>query len=164
MNAIEVMKTRRSIRKYSKQEIPKEILTDILECARLAPSGHNAQPWRFVVVTDQKIKEKLSEITRYGKFIKDAYAAVVVFCDKSASCFIEDGCIATENMILAAWHYGIGSCWIGSYGRTHSEETKRILNCPDSHELISIFTLGYPDERPERKKKSLDEIVSFNTF
>jgi nitroreductase len=60
MNTIEVMKTRRSIRKYQKKEIPNDILMDILDCGRLAPSGHNAQPWRFVVVTDQELKEKLA--------------------------------------------------------------------------------------------------------
>jgi len=164
LNVIEVMKTRRSIRKFTKQEIPKDILLDILDCARLAPSGHNKQPWHFVVITDQAMKERLSEITRYGKFIKDAYAAIAVFSEKDAACYIEDACAATQNIILSAWHYGIGTCWIGSLKRDHCAETEQILNCPPSHELITIVTLGYPDEQPVRRKKSLEEVVSFNTF
>ncbi|MGI6621712.1 MAG: nitroreductase family protein [Acetivibrionales bacterium] len=164
MNTIEVMKTRRSIRKYQKKEIPNDILMDILDCGRLAPSGHNAQPWRFVVVTDQELKEKLTQITRYGRFIKDAYAVIAVFCEKNAPCLFEDASAATENIILAAWHYGIGSCWIGSYRREHSKETEKLLNCPDTYELVTMLTLGYPDEKPERKKKSLEEAVSFNSF
>ncbi len=164
MNAIEVMKTRRSIRSYQKKEIPNDILMDILDCGRLAPSGHNQQPWKFVVVTDQKIKERLTEIIKYGKFIKDAYAVIAVFCDKNAHCIFEDASAATENIILAAWHYGIGTCWIGSYKREHTKETEELLKCPETHELLTMLTIGYPDEKPERRKKSLDEIISFNYF
>lgn len=164
MDIIEAIKTRRSIRKYLKKEIPNEILMDILDCARLAPSGHNNQPWRFVVVTDEAIKAKLTEIARYGKFIKDAYAVIAVFCDKTSHSMFEDGSAATENIALAALHYGIGTCWIGSYRREHSQETQNLLKCPDTHELITMITIGYPDEMPVRKKKSLEEIVSFDSF
>lgn len=164
MNTIEVIKTRRSIRRYLKKEIPNDIMMDILDCGRLAPSGQNAQPWRFVVVTDQELKEKLTKIIRYGSFIKDAYAMVAVFCEKNAPCMFEDACAATENIILAAWHYGIGSCWIGSYRKNHSRETEKLLNCPDTYELVTIFTLGYPDEKPEKVKKRLEDVVRFNTF
>lgn len=164
MDIIDVIKTRRSIRKYLKKEIQNDILMDIMDCARLAPSGHNSQPWHFVVVTDDIIKAKLTEITKYGKFIKDAYAVIAVFCEKTSSCMFEDACAATENIILAAWHYGIGTCWIGSYRRTHSKETQELLKCPPTHELVTMMTLGYPDENPIRKKKSLEEIVSFNSF
>ena len=164
MDIVEAIKTRRSIRKYLKKEIPNEILMDILDCARLAPSGHNNQPWRFVVVTDEAIKAKLTEIARYGKFIKDAYAIIAVFCDKTSPCMFEDGSAATENIALAAWHYGIGTCWIGSFRREHSQETQDLLNCPDTHELVTMITIGYPDEKPVRKKKNLEEVVSFESF
>ena len=164
MDTIEVMKTRRSVRKYLKKVIPNEVIMDIMDCARLAPSGHNIQPLRFVVVTDQSIKEKLTEITKYGKFIKDAYAIIAVFCDKNFDFMVEDASAATENIILAAWHYGIGSCWIGSNKRIHSQETQELLKCPDSHELVTMVTIGYPDEQPVRKKKSLEEVLSFNSF
>lgn len=164
MDAIEVMKTRRSVRKYTKQEVSREVLLDILDCARLAPSGHNQQPWRFVVVTDQTIKEKLTEITRYGKFIKDAYAVIAVFSEKNAICQLEDACAATENIQLAAWHYGLGTCWMGSFRRTHSKEAERLMKCPETYELASLVSIGYPDEKPIRKKKSLEDLVSFNTF
>jgi nitroreductase len=164
MDVIEAIKTRRSVRKYLRKEIPNDILMDIMDCARLAPSARNRQLWHFVVITDDKIKARLTEITKYGKFIKDAYAVVAVFYDKTSSGMFEDSCAATENIILAAWHYGIGTCWIGSYKRDHAEETKKILNCPDTHELINLVALGYPDETPVREKKRLEEVVSFNSF
>lgn len=164
MNAIEVIKTRRSIRKYKNQEVPREIIMDILDCARLAPSGYNNQPWHFVVVTDQELKVKLSQLAKYGRFIKDAYAMIGVFCWKDAACFFEDGCAATVNILLAAWSYGLGTCWINSYKKEHSEEVKALLKCPESYELISMISLGYPDETPVVKKKELKELVSFNGF
>lgn len=164
MNAIEVIKTRRSIRKYKDQEVSEDIIMDILDCARLAPSGCNDQPWHFVVVTDKDLKDKLSRAARYGRFIRDAYAMIAVFTRKDAPCFFEDGCAATENILLASWSHGLGTCWISSYKREHSEEVKKLLNCPGSYELISMVTLGYPDETPVRSKKALKDLVSFNSF
>lgn len=164
MNTIENIKTRRSVRKYEDKEIPKDILLDILDCGRLAPSGHNSQLWRFVVITDKEIKNRLTEVCKYGKFINDAYAVIAVFYEKDCKFKMEDASAATQNMMLAAWDYGIGTCWIGSYNRDHSIETKELLNCPDTHELITMLTLGYAAEKPERKKKTLEEIISFNSF
>lgn len=165
MNTIENIKSRRSIRKYEGKEIPNEILMDILDCGRLAPSAHNSQLWRFVVITDKEIKEKLTSMCRNGKFINNAYAVIAVFYDKEAKFRVEDASATTQNMMLAAWEHGIGSCWIGSYERDHSKETEELLKCPDNYELITMFTLGYPAEtRDARKKRELEEIVAYNTF
>ncbi|MCX7773390.1 MAG: nitroreductase family protein [Clostridia bacterium] len=164
LDAIEVIKTRRSVRKYTKQEVPQDILMDILDCARLAPTGHNEQPWHFVVVTDQKIKERLTEITFYGKFIKDAYAVIAVFCDKKATTILEDASAATQNILLSAWYHGLGTCWISSFRWEHTKEAEQLMKCPETHELCSMITIGYPDEQPRRRKKELQGLVSFNTF
>lgn len=165
MNTIENIKTRRSIRKYQEKEIPKEILMDILDCGRLTPSAKNSQLWHFVLITDQGIKEELTEICKYGKFIKDAYAVIAVFYDKSLNYMVEDASAATQTMMLAAWDHGIGSCWIGSYKREHSVKAEKLLNCPDNYELVTMFTLGYPVQvREARGKKELEELVSYNTF
>ena len=74
----------------------------------------NAQLWRFVVITDRAIKEKLTQICKHGKFINEAYAIIAIFYDKDVNYKVEDASAATQNMMLAAWEYGIGSCWIGS--------------------------------------------------
>jgi nitroreductase len=164
MNTIEIIKTRRSIRRYTNQEIPKDILMDILDCGRYAPSGHNCQPWHFVIITDQEIKEKLSSIARYGRFIKDSHVTIAIFCEKTARCLLEDACAATQNILLAAWHYGIGTCWINSFRKEHSKETEKLLKCPDTHELAVMITLGYPSEKPEKGRKDLNEMISYNSF
>ena len=80
--AIKVIKSRRSVRKYIDKEIPEEILKEIIDCARLAPSGNNRQPWMFLVITDWEKKEKIASLARYGKFIKEAGACIGVFVNK----------------------------------------------------------------------------------
>lgn len=107
MNTIEVLKTRRSIRRYINKPIPDEIIKDIIDCARLAPTANNKQPWLFVVIKDKKLKEKIAELTDYGKFIKQADCCIAVFCEDTKY-YLEDGSAATENILLAAWYYGIG--------------------------------------------------------
>jgi nitroreductase len=164
MNAIEVMKTRRSIRKFKNGPIPDEILRDIIDCARLAPSGHNAQPWHFVVVTDAAIKDQIASLARWGSFIREASACIAVFCDTRADLRIEDASAATENIMLAAWHYGLGTCWVNSRKREHSKGVESLLKCPATYELMSLVAVGYPDEKPGPRKKKLDEVIGWNSF
>ena len=109
---IKVLKERRSIREYLPKPIPKEILEDIVDCGRLAPSARNLQPWLFVVVTEEEGKKELGSLATYGKFIANAAACVLVFCEKDNKHKLEDGAAATENIIIAAKAYDIGSCWV----------------------------------------------------
>lgn len=165
LETIKVIKSRVSVRKYLNKEVPKEILRDIVDCGRLAPSGYNRQPWIFVVVTDKKIREKIAEVATYGRFIKDAGACIAVFCEKSAETALEDACAATENMIIVAQAYGLGTCWVNSYKKSHSEEVKKILKCPEDMELITLLAVGYPGEEPKRpQKKTLEEVLRWESF
>lgn len=164
MDAMQAIKSRVSIRKYKSLPVPKEILEDIVDCGRLAPSGYNHQPWIFVVVTDQQIRNRISQTARYGSFIKEAWACIAVFCSKGEETMLEDACAATENMIIAAQTYGLGTCWVNSFRKAHSEEIKGILNCPDDFELITIISVGYPDEDKKTPKKSLNEVLRWNKF
>lgn len=163
----EIIKNRRSIRKYIGKEIPEEIIKDIIDCARLAPTGNNRQQWTFVVVTDEELRKKISYYATYGKFIKEAGACIAVFCDEENSTTpLQDACAATENIILAAESYGLGSCWVNSYKKEHSEKIKELLNCPANLELMTLLAVGYYNEDyvKEIKKKSLDEVLRWNTF
>lgn len=165
MNAIDAIKTRYSCRKYEEKAVPEEILKDLVDCARLAPSGYNRQGWVFVVVTDKKVKDEMVNAATSGKFMEQAGAAIAVFCDKTAPCMMEDACAATENIIIAANSYGLGTCWINSYQKPHSEELKAILNCPDTHELVTLTAVGYPAVgMGQRDKKSVDEVIKWNGF
>jgi nitroreductase len=164
MEAIQAIKSRVSIRKYRNIPVPEGILEDIADCGRLAPSGYNNQPYIFVVVTDQEIRNRISQVAKYGKFVKDAGACVTVFCKKGEETMFEDACAATENMIIAAQAYGLGSCWVNSYKKSHSEDIKNILNCPVEYELITLIALGYPNEDKKTPKKPLNEVLRWNRF
>jgi nitroreductase len=163
MNIIEVLKTRRSIRRYINKPIPDEIIKDIINCARLAPTANNKQPWLFVVIKDKKLKEKIAELTDYGKFIKQADCCIAVFCEDTKY-YLEDGSAATENILLAAWHYGIGSCWIAGDKKSYAEEIRKILEIPQKYKLVSLISLGYPEKEEIKKsqnikKKTLEEVI-----
>lgn len=164
MEVIETIKSRVSVRKYTEKMIPKEILEDIVDCGRLAPTGYNRQPWAFVVVVDKDIKDKIAEVATFGRFIREAGACIAVFCEKDAETALEDASAATENMIIAAQSYGLGTCWVNSYKKAHSEAVKKMLNCPDTMELMTLIAVGYPAERTTRPKKSLNEVLKWNSF
>ena len=161
MSLLDVIFRRRSIRRYRSEPIPDEVLRNILEAGRLAPSADNAQPWHFVVVTESKIKEKLSR-GRWNYFIKDS-ATTVVGCgytDNEWSTI--DVAIALENMVIAAEAQGVGSCWIGDF---EEEEVKELLGIPDNLKVVALVSFGYPAEKPSPlNKKSLKEIVHYNKF
>ncbi|MGB9677183.1 MAG: nitroreductase family protein, partial [Candidatus Ratteibacteria bacterium] len=93
METLKVLKERRSIRKYQKKEVSKDIIENIIDCARFAPTAINIQPWEFIVITDQKMREKIADITDYGKFIKETPCCIAVFC-KDTKYYLEDGSAA----------------------------------------------------------------------
>jgi nitroreductase len=166
-NFFEVVEKRRAIRKYKQHNIPEEDLKKILEAARLAPSAENSQPWRFIVVKDQKKKELLARPSPQT-FIADANAIVVVVGDPTVSCCpratwtTRDPMIATEHLVLAATALGYGTCWIANYESRPSKwvaEVKRILKIPKHMHIIVLVAIGIPDEKPSpRPRKNLQEI------
>ncbi|MDI3310006.1 MAG: nitroreductase family protein [Thermoanaerobacterium sp.] len=165
MDAIEVLKQRRAVRTFEDKPIPKNILEDIIDCGRLAPSGNNAQPWHFVVVTDKETLKFISEKATYGKFIKDAAACVVVYCDRDNRHHLEDGSAATENIMLAAKAHGISSCWVAGYDRSYENDINARLNVPSNLRMISIIPLGYSQDNPSpRNKKSLQDVIHWEKF
>ena len=165
MSFIDTVLTRRSIRRYEKQDIPKDVLDKILEAGRQAPSAGNKQPWHFIVLSDYDIKEKLSH-GKWNTFVKDS-AVTIVGCgyigdEYGRKWSTVDISIALQNMVIAAWGLGIGSCWIGDFKEA---EVKSLLNIPEDRKVIALVTFGYPAEKIEsREKKPIDEIVSYNKF
>jgi len=161
MSLLDVIFRRRSIRRYENKPVPKEVLKNILEAGRLAPSANNAQPWHFIVVTDSKIKHELAK-GRWNRFIKDSAFTIVGCGYKHNKWSTIDVTIALENMVIAAEAQGLGSCWIGDF---KEEEVKKLLDIPDDLKVVALVSFGYPAERPSPpRKKSLEEIVHYNKF
>mgnify|MGYP000409393576 FL=1 len=165
MSIIDGILTRRSIRRYETKDIPEEVLTRILEAGRQAPSAANRQPIRFVIVEDRDLLKVLCD-TLITRFVKYASVAIVGCADVKSlltgKWAVVDAAIAMENMVIAAWTLGVGSCWIGA---CNEEKVKELLKIPDKWKVVALVTLGYPAEQPKpRKKKSFEEMFGFNSF
>jgi len=109
MDALEAIKTRRSVRKYKPDPVSKEVLKTLVDAGRLAPTARNEQPWEFVVVTDAAKRQRLVDLATHGKFIAEAPACIVVLC-KPSDYYLEDGSAATTQIMLAATALGLGTC------------------------------------------------------
>ena len=165
MSLIDFILTRRSVRLYEKKGIPEDMLSQILEAGRQAPSAVNKQPIRFVVVRDNELKKRFSSLP-FNHFIEDAPAVIVGCADVDSlltgKWAVVDVAIAMENMALAAWTLGVGSCWIGAFDE---EKVKDLLKIPSKWKVVALLTLGYPAEMPkQRKKKPIEELFGFNSF
>lgn len=164
MDLIDVIKSRRSIRRFKDQPIPEDVLTEILECARLAPTAINIQPWLIGCITDKVQLERLAKMADHGHFINGSAACFAVFCEKDKKYYLEDGCAATMNIILAATAGGIGTCWIAGDKKEYVEAVRTLLEVPDKYTLVSLIAAGYPDESPQPKKKQLADISFKNSY
>jgi nitroreductase len=160
---LELLRKRRSIRKYKDKPIEKEKIAQLVQAALLSPSSRNLRPWEFIVVTDKDVLEKLSAAKPGAGFIKNAQLAVVVLGNPSiCDVWIEDTSIATTIIHLTAESLGLGSCWIQIRERKHDENTtaeeyiRNVLNIPQNVKVLSMVSIGYPDEvKPPYKEEDL---------
>ena len=167
LEVFEAIKGRRSVRKYKKDPVPEDFIARILDAGRWAPSASNRQPWSFIVLKDINMKKRVAEATTYGRFLAEAPLGIVVIIDPEVSHRsggVEDGAIATQNMLLAAHALGLGTCWIGCYNSTYEERVKEILEIPKNRRVLSIISVGYPAESPTSTRRELTEIVSTDKY
>lgn len=171
MNVLDIIRKRKSVRKYKSDPVPEDVLARVLEAARLAPSAKNIQPWKFIVVLDRATKRKLAKASFEQNFMSDA-AVVVAACGFPEKAYPRQGrymnswpidvAIAFEHLILQATEEGLGTCWIGSFDET---EVKAVLGVPEEARVLALTPLGWPDESPrDRGRKPLEEILSYERF
>ncbi|MDI3543275.1 MAG: hypothetical protein PWP57_880 [Candidatus Atribacteria bacterium] len=164
METLEVIKKRRSVRQFKDLPVEKEKIEQIIDCARLAPSANNFQPWEFIVVTDHIKRKEIANTTDYGRFIAHSPVCIAVFC-RNTYFYLEDGCAATENILIAARALGLGSCWIAGDKTPYASQVAKILGVPDSHRLVSLIALGYPEVEPSPpRKRILEEVLHWDKF
>ena len=163
MDAIEVLKTRRSVRAYKGGPVPRKIIEDIVDCGRLAATAVNIQPWEFVVVTDPDRLRRIAETTDYGKFIAHAPVCVVVV-GRDTKDYLEDGSAATENILLAAHAHGLGSCWVAGDKKPYAAEICRLVGAPQGYKLVSLVPIGYPAESPQKAKRPLSDVLHWQKY
>lgn len=164
MDAIEALKTRRSVRKFTSEAVARETIEDLVDCAHQAATANNAQPWEFVVVTTRATLEKLAAMTDYGHFLSKAAASIVVFC-KPTDYYVEDGSAATQNLLLAAHAHGLGACWIAGDKKSYAEPVRIALGVPAGFKLVSLVALGHATDKPSAKpKRPLAELLHWEKF
>jgi nitroreductase len=159
-----IIKCRHSVRKFKPDPIEENILKDILECARLAPTAMNEQPWLFGVITGKETLAQIAALTDHGKFIAGAVACFAVFGEKKAKYYLEDCCAATENIIIALQAYGIGSCWVAGEKKDYAEAVRKALEVPDGYTLVSLVPAGYPEDISLQKKKDIGKLSFFEKY
>ena len=174
-----IIRERRSIRRFQEKDIPEEVLTDVLEAARWAPSWANTQPWEIVVVKDQTIKEHIQETVsprnpsslaivnapvllvicgrlKKSGYYKDSYPT------KFGDWFMYDLGLATQNLCLAAHNSGLGTVIVGLFDH---DKVGEIIKLPQEHEVVVLVPLGYPDQNPSPpKRRERSEFVHHDTF
>ncbi|HWQ79264.1 MAG TPA: nitroreductase family protein [Anaerovoracaceae bacterium] len=178
---LEEMASRRSIRKYTDQPVEEEELAQLLEAARLAPSGSNTQPWHFIVVKSGEMRSKLANIANFQNWMATAPVHIVCVADIRSRIdgfvpvsvdekspvhelkqVIRDTAIAVEHIVLMAEHLGIGACWVAKFKQ---DQIRPVLNIPDDKYVVCILTVGYADQKPEaRSRKKLEEIVHYESW
>lgn len=185
MELKETIKFRRSIRKFKNTDVSKEIIEDLIDCARLAPSAKNRQPWKFVVVKDdiknqiadimiekeknskfsleRKIYNYNSSVLSTAKTIKESPILIIVLKNYEDNWIIGDLLsvgAAIEHICLRATDLGLGSLWIRDIVYTKKEIANLI--CHSNMEVISAISIGYPNENPnQRPRKNLDEVLEW---
>jgi nitroreductase len=171
---------RRSVRKYADTPVPRGIIMECIEAARHAPSAHNTQPCRYVVLTERRRIEKFCDsafrgVYGFNDWVRRAPAVIVItakldFVANRLGAFIQgtpyyllDGAVAGEHIVLRAQELGLGTCWLGWYGE---KQVKKLLGVPRSYRVVACISMGYPAEPPAQEKKRLDmdEIAFFNMF
>mgnify|MGYP006296892537 FL=1 len=165
-----LLKGRRSIRQYTPDPVPDELLEQVLEAGRWAPSASNRQPWRFIVIRDPEIRAAVAEHAAYY-FIRWAHVeeapVIIALCgDRKNRVYRqflhEDIGLAGGQMMLQAAALGLGTCWIGGLDR---EALSDILKLPEHIELVGLLTLGFPAEDPDPPgRKPLKQIVHYGTY
>jgi nitroreductase len=160
---LDAIRERRSIRQFLDEPLTAGDVRTILEAARWAPSGLNNQPWRFVVLRDAAVKERVAGQTRYGEIIRNASVIIAVFLDlqesydRTKDCQAVGACL--QNMWLAVHALGLGGVWIGEILK-HREEVREILELPARLELMAVMAIGRPlHRRQQSERRPLEELV-----
>ena len=168
MTVLEAIKRRYSCRAYADKPIEQEKLDQVFEAARQAPSAKNLQDWRFVVVTDKKIKQQVADCTNHPQAFGQAGAMIAAcsICNETMRCGQQiapiDIAIALEHAALMATELDLASCWIGSFD---PEKVRQVLGIPDNVAVIELMAMGYPAQgKRQTTREPIENIVCFDKW
>ncbi|MEM2954387.1 MAG: nitroreductase family protein, partial [Candidatus Nanoarchaeia archaeon] len=173
MDILTCISTRRSIRNFKSDKIPEEILYEILNAANSAPCAGGLQNWRFLIIEDEAKKKEIAKAALNQDWLASAPTIILICSEvqlleqeygkRGAEIFdYQNAALAAENLILAAWNFGIGSTFVGSFTEFR---LRRLLKIPDSVRIHAIIPLGYPAEKPKfLKKLGIEDLTYFEEW
>jgi nitroreductase len=151
-NVLDLMYSRQRVRDFTDAPVSDEQLEAMLKAAMAAPSVQDRRPWHFVVVRKRKTLDKLAQLHKYAYMLEKAQLAVVICGDQKVSekYWVEDGCVATQNLLLAAKALGLGGVWISIYPKKkHQNAVREMLGIPDHMGVLCILAVGTPAKREQ---------------
>lgn len=162
MKLLDIIRSRRSIRKYNKEPVADIKINEILEAARWAPSGLNNQPWRFVIIKDESFRRKISELTHYSSIVSGSDFCIAVFYNQPAGYNRDKDLMSIgasiQNMLLYAHDAGIGSVWLGEILK-NKEKINTLLGIDSSNEFMALVAFGFPGEEGVSDRKKMNELI-----
>ncbi|HHT75248.1 MAG TPA: nitroreductase family protein [Methanomassiliicoccaceae archaeon] len=162
MEVMTAIRGRRSIRKYRPREIPTEVLEEVLEAGRLAPSAGNRQAWELIIVTDKGTLGELVPACKNQQFVGECSAFLAAVEVPGQRWSMTDLTIMMDHLTLAAHEKGLGTCWIGAFDK---DAIGKLLGVPPDRSVAVCMTLGYPDEDPSpRSRKSPQELYHWERY
>jgi len=181
LKVLQIIRERRSVRKFDTRPVEREKILSCIEAARLAPSADNVQPWRFIVLDDPEVKERFGRVVfsgvyRVTRWAMKAPVIVVILADlnflvhrmgklfQGIPYYLLDVGIAGEHFVLQAHELGLGTCWIGWF---HVKRAQKFFQIPRGVKVCELVAVGYPSSewKPNpQKRKSMEEIVFFNEW
>jgi nitroreductase len=169
MDIFEAILTRRSVRKYTSQLVPEEVVKRLLSAAMQAPSAGNQQPWHFILVTRREQLNAMAEVLPYGKMLTQAPLSIVICAGmiglKHQDYWVQDCSAATQNLLLAANASGLGAVWLGVYPREDRiQNITRLLELPNYVVPLCAVALGFPAEKVELEDRYREERVHRNVW
>jgi nitroreductase len=167
MDAMECIKTRRSVRQFKNKKIPPDLINGILEAGMAAPSAGNEQAWEFVVIDDTSILKRIPEIHPYAAMTANAPVAILVCGNldnqKYDGFWPQDCSAAVQNILLAAHALGLGTVWTGIHPIPERVTNfRKLLNIPDSIVPFALIPIGYPIDIPRPANRYSPEKVHTN--
>ena len=168
MNITELIKYRKSVRRWADKPVDIETVEKIIDAARFAPSANNLQDWRVIAVREPSLRAKMTDVARGQKFVGEAPVILVICGDSSTgemSCrmprSVVDATILIDHITLVAADEGLGTCWIGSFDQ---DACRKLLGVPEGWEVVELLPLGYPADPSavNKPRKSVAEVLNWD--
>lgn len=164
MQTQETISKRHSVRSFNGKPVSRDLIEKLVDLARLAPTAMNAQPWEFIAVMDKNTLKELGALAEHGKFIAESSCCIAVIC-KGTKYYLEDGCAATEHILLGVTDLGLSSCWVAGDKKYYCDDVLKLLKVPVEYKLVSLLPIGYSDAViAAPAKRPLKELLHWEKF